>query len=243
LPKKHSTSSTESWHEFLREKVYGEILGLESDLGAGLLGAIVPALRGREKPVPTRPNIRETQASCLDYGRLHGLVSGTFRRRSVLILRAVNPNGGIMHNGCCARVDYAETSERLWISWALPMPYPSSRSIRRAGRNVQAFSLDVTRAGGEFSGAGKSIRPGGQGDYMLDTPVPGEAGRMVFATMARGRDGTVVFAGELATSGPRQYSVRDFGPRRRCRAVGTLKWRSRARAVELGRPALDRAPR
>jgi beta-galactosidase len=102
--------------------------------------------------------------------------------------------------------------------------YPMFALEAETRGETQAFWLDAARSWtGNFLVAEHQSGAGGQGDYMLDTPGPGEMRRMAYSTLARGADGLLFFRWRTCRFGAEEYWCgildHDNMPRRRYQEV------------------------
>ncbi len=221
----HSPAAHAAWVEFLRARFGGEIAQLNRTWGTAFWGQTydafehVPTPRGGQ---PTHPN----PAHSLDYYRFlsHGVT--VFQRDQVEILRAANPAWWITHNGCFSHIDFAGdfTRDLDFLSYD---SYPLFDFDWRTRPANQAFNTDYVRAySGNFVVMEQQCGPGGQNQYLLDTPEPGEMRKWAYVNIARGADGMLLFRERTCRFGAEEYWIgvldHDNVPRRRYREAAQL---------------------
>ncbi|MGC9349506.1 MAG: beta-galactosidase, partial [Anaerolineae bacterium] len=117
-------------------------------------------------------------AQLLDYYRFISWNVARFQREQVVILREVNPDWFVTHNGTFSHIDYRGPfgKDLDFLSYDV-YPFfdydPDHRPLS------QAFNLDHARAwSGNFMVPEQQSGSGGQGDYLHDNPEPDEVRRM-----------------------------------------------------------------
>ncbi len=221
----HSPAAHAAWVEFLRARFSGDITRLNEAWGTAFWAQTYAAFEDVPTPrreQPTHPN----PAHCLDYYRFlsHGVT--VFQRDQVEILRAVKPSWWITHNGCFAHIDYAGdfTRDLDFLSYD---SYPLFDFDYRTRPANQAFNTDYVRAySGNFVVMEQQCGPGGQNQYLLDTPEPGEIRKWAYVNIARGADGMLLFRERTCRFGAEEYWIgvidNDKVPRRRYREAAQL---------------------
>jgi len=221
----HSPAAQVAWVEFLRARFRGDIGLLNQTWGTAFWALTFDAFEEVQTPragLPTHCNPAQT----LDYSRFlsHGVTE--FQRDQVTILRAANPNWWITHNGCFSHIDYAGNFTRdldflSYDSYPLFEFDPTKRAAN------QAFNTDYVRAySGNFVVLEQQSGAGGQNNYLLDTPEPGEMSKFAWVNIARGADGMLLFRERTCRFGAEEYwgGVLDHDnvPRRRYREAAQL---------------------
>jgi len=221
----HSPAAQAAWVDFLRTRFHGDIGLLNRTWGTAFWAPTFDAFEDVPTPragLPTHCN----PAQNLDYYRFlsHGVIA--FQRDQTTILRAANQNWWITHNGCFSHIDYAGDFTRdldflSYDSYPLFEFDPTKRSAN------QAFNTDYVRAySGNFVVLEQQSGAGGQNNYLLDTPEPGEMSKFAWVNIARGADGILLFRERTSRFGAEEYwsGVLDHDnvPRRRYREAAQL---------------------
>lgn len=221
----HCLDAVAAFAEFLRAKFKGDINALNRVWGT----AFWAQTYARFEDVVTPKNMRPTHlnpAHVLDYHRFldHGVTA--FQWEQVDILRAANPAWFVTHNGCFDSIDYrgAFTRDLDFLSYD---SYPLFNYDPDSRIHDHAFNLDHVRSfSGNFMVMEQQSGPGGQSDYLHDTPEPGEMRRMSYASIARGADSLLLFRERSCPFGAEQYWCgvldHDNVPRRRYREAAQL---------------------
>lgn len=200
----HSDSAQEAFVEFLRRKFNDDISALNAAWGTAFWAQTynsfedIPTPR-RLKPAEPNPALQ------LDYFRFLSHAVTVFQRDQVEILRQVQPQWFITHNGCFEHIDYrGEFGRDLDMLGYDSYPFFQDDPQRRAADH--AFNLDRTRAWtGNFMLLEQQSGPGGQAPYFHDNPEPGEMRRMAYTSIARGADSLFFFRWRTARFGAEQY--------------------------------------
>jgi beta-galactosidase len=128
-----------------------------------------------------------------------------FQHDQVEILRGANPKWWVTHNGIMQHTDYRGlfTKDLDVLGWdAYPM-FIGDPTARPAGH---ALSCDRVRAlSGNYIVPEHQSGFGGQPNYMLDTPEPGEMRQLTLVTVARGADSLLYFRWRTCRFGAEEY--------------------------------------
>jgi len=216
----HSPAAQAFFVEFLRRRFGGEIGELNRAWGTAFWAQTYAAFEDVPTPKPDCPTYLNP-AHVLDYRRCLAHGAACFQRDQVEILRAANARWWVTHNGCFRLIDYSGEfgADLDFLGYD---SYPSFEHNPETRRFGQAFNMDYARA---FSGnmliLEQQSGPGGQGDYFLDNPEPGEMRRLAYVNIARGADGILFFRERSCRFGAEEYWCgvldHDNVPRRRYR--------------------------
>ena len=216
----HSPAAQVFFVEFLRARFVGDIGALNRAWGTAFWAQTYATFEDVPTPKPERPT-HLNPAHVLDYRRCLAHGAACFQRDQVEILRAANAQWWVTHNGCFRLIDYAGEfgADLDFLGYD---SYPSFERNPETRHFGQAFNTDYVRA---FSGnlliLEQQSGPGGQGDYFLDNPEPGEMRRMAYVNIARGADGILFFRERSCRFGAEEYWLgvldHDNVPRRRYR--------------------------
>lgn len=221
----HCANCQAEFQAYLRHKYGDDIEALNAAWGNGFwsltysdFGEIPTPRSGK----PAYPN----PAHQLDYYRFISWNIARFQHEQVAILREVQPNWFVTHNGTFAHIDYrGEFGEDLdFLGYDV---YPFFDTDPEHRPYSQAFNLDHTRAWtGNFMIPEQQSGPGGQAPYFHDNPEPGEVRRMAYTSIARGADSLLFFRWRTARFGAEEYWCgildHDNVPRRRYDEVKQL---------------------
>ena len=221
----HSSDAQAGFAEWLRVRFGNDIAALNRAWGT----AFWAQTYSRFEDVPTPRDNRPTwvnPAHALDYRRFLADGVATFQREQVEILRAANSGWWVTHNGCHQVSDYrgALGSDLDFLSYD-SYPFFDREPASRASHH--AYQLDLVRSyTGNFVIMEQQSGPGGQGDYFLDNPEPGELRRLAWTGIARGADGLLLFRERSCRFGAEEYWIgvldHDNIPRRRYRETAQL---------------------
>lgn len=221
----HSPAAVVAWQEFLREKFRGDIHALNRAWGTTFWAQTYQSFDHIPTPIDQRPTYCNP-AQLLDYSRFMAWTAARFQSEQIQILREVQPRWWLTHNGLFRRVDYRGIfGEELDVLGYDVYPMFTYEAAERGA--TQALWLDAARAWtGNFLVLEHQSGAGGQGDYMLDTPEPGEIRRMVYSTIARGADGLLFFRWRTCRFGAEEYWCgildHDNVPRRRYQEIAQV---------------------
>lgn len=227
----HCADARRDFREFLRERYGNDIGRLNTAWGTRFWSQTYRDFAEIETPKNHRPT-HVNPSQMLDYHRFLSFGATRFQREQVDILRAANPRWWITHNGCFASIDFRGpfTGDLDFLSYD---SYPFFDYDPEARRYSHAFNLDYVRGhSGNFVVMEQQSGPGGQGDYLHDTPEPGEMRRMAYTGIARGADGILFFRERSCRFGAEEYWCgildHDNVPRRRYREAAQLGGELRA---------------
>jgi beta-galactosidase len=221
----HSDAARGAFVEFLRGKFNDDISALNAAWGTAFWAQTYNSFEDIPTPRRLRP-AEPNPAHQLDYFRFLSHAVTVFQRDQVEILRQVQPQWFVTHNGCFEHIDYrGEFGRDLDMLSYDSYPFFQHDPQRRAADH--AFNLDRTRAWtGNFMLMEQQSGPGGQAPYFHDNPEPGEMRRMAYTSIARGADSLFFFRWRTARFGAEQYWCgildQDNIPRRRYREVAQL---------------------
>ncbi|HEX8371859.1 MAG TPA: beta-galactosidase [Chthoniobacterales bacterium] len=221
----HSPAAQEFFVQFLRERFHNDIRALNRAWGTAFWAQTYSVFEEIPTPKPGRPT-HLNPAHVLDYRRALAHGAACFQHDQVEILRAVDPRWWVTHNGCFELIDYAGEFG-LDLDFLSYDSYPLFDFNPETRPASQAFNMDYSRA---FSGnlliLEQQAGPGGQGDYFLDQPEPGDMRRMAYVNIARGADGMLFFRERTCRFGAEEYWCgiidHDNVPRRRYREAAQL---------------------
>jgi len=221
----HSPAAQEAFREYLAEAYQHDIQALNRVWGADFWAMAYQTFEQIETPVADRPT-HLNPSQVLDYHRFLSWGVSRFQREQVEILRAANPEWWVTHNGCFASIDYRGSFSRdldflSYDSYPFFDPDPANRC------HSHAFNLDYVRAyAGHFMIPEQQSGPGGQTQYLHDTPEPGEMRRMALASIAHGADALLFFRWRSCRFGAEEYWCglldHDNRPGRRLMEAGQL---------------------
>ncbi len=199
----HCDSCQAGFRDFLKER-YGNIDKLNSAWGAAFWSQTYSSFGDVLTPRPHKPTY-PNPAHQLDYFRYISHAVAVFQHDQVEILRKTRAEWFIFHNGIFSHIDY-----RGLLTQDLDMlafdSYPQFCYDSSQRRFSHAFSLDCARAwSGNFIIPEQQSGPGGQGDYLHDTPEPGEMRRMTYTSIARGTDSLLYFRWRTSRFGAEEY--------------------------------------
>jgi beta-galactosidase len=221
----HCDSCQEAFRAFLREKYHDDIAALNQAWGAQFWSQSYTNFEEIDTPKPVHPT-HANPSQMLDYYRYISWSVTRFQHDQVEILREMNPDWFITHNGMFAHIDYRGqfTRDLDFIGYDL-YPFFDYKPTNRA-RSI-AFKLDQAHAwSGNFMLPEQQSGPGGQSDYFHDTPEPGEMRRMAYTSIARGADSLLFFRWRTARYGAEEYWCgvldHDNVPRRRYQEAALL---------------------
>lgn len=225
FPECHCPNCQQAFRQFLREKYQDDISALNQAWGTAFWALTYQNFEQIETPKPNKPT-HTNPAAMLDYYRYIAWSVARFQHDQVEILRAVQPQWFVTHNGTFRHVDYRGdfTRDLDFLGYDVYPFFNYSPSTRRFS---QAFNLDLARSwSGNFIVPEQQSGPGGQSDYFHDTPEPGEMRRMAYTSIARGADSLLFFRWRTARFGAEEYWCgvidHDNIPRRRYREAEKL---------------------
>ncbi len=216
----HSEASRLAFVEFLRKKYQNRIEDLNREWGTSFWSLTYPSFESILTPKANRPTY-PNPSHLLDYYRFLSAAAAEFMRDQAKILREANALWWVTHNGCFKNLDYrGDLGEMLDFLGYDTYPMFTHDATERA--RGHAYNLDRVRAwSGNFLILEHQAGPGGQLDYFLDTPEPGEMRAMTYRSIAHGADGLLYFRWRSCRFGAEEYWTgildHDNQPRRRYR--------------------------
>ncbi len=140
----------------------------------------------------------------LAYFRYLADMVARFQRDQVEVLREANADWWITHNGLFTNTDirgpFGQDLDVFGFD-TYPMFYPPTDRAER-----HAFTLDRVRGlTGNFIVLEHQAGAGGQTDYMLEQPLPGEMRQQAWRSIARGADSLLFFRWRTCRYGAEQY--------------------------------------
>jgi beta-galactosidase len=220
----HCSNCQSAFQAFLQEK-YESIDALNEAWGNSFWALTYQDFSQIPTPKHERPAY-PNPAHLLDYYRFISWNTTRFQHEQVEILREVQPDWFVTHNGTFEHIDYRGPfgQDLDFLSYDV-YPFFDTDPDRRP--ISQAFELDQVRAWtGNFMIPEQQSGPGGQGSYLHDTPEPGEVRRMVYTSLARGADSLLFFRWRTCRFGAEEYWCgildHDNVPRRRYEEVQAL---------------------
>lgn len=198
----HCDSCQKAFARFLRKK-YGTVEELNRRWGTSFWSQTY--LRFRDVPTPRAKPTYVNPAHALDYYRFISHTVAVFQHEQVEILRGANPKWFVMHNGIFTHIDYrGEFSRDLDFLGFDSYPFFDYGAASRP--RTHAFKLDNVRSlTGNFMVPEQQSGPGGQGDYFLDNPEPGELRLMTYRSIAHGASSLLYFRWRTCLFGAEEY--------------------------------------
>lgn len=200
----HCDSCQHAFVTFLRNLYQNDINALNDAWGTVFWAQNYDCFEQIHTPKHDKPS-HANPAHRLDYHRYLSHNVTYFQEQQIQILRSVNPNWWITHNGVFSNIDYRGKFTQDLDVLGYDM-YPMFFKLSSTRRLNQAYSLDRTRAcSGNFIILEHQSGAGGQPSYMLDNPVPGEMRAMTYSSIARGADSLLYFRWRSCRYGAEQY--------------------------------------
>jgi beta-galactosidase len=232
MPECHCDACQEAFRAYLLETYSHDIEALNAAWGAPFWAQTYADFDTIETPRQNKPAVANP-SQLLDYYRFQSWMATHFQHDQVEILREVDgrragelPRWFVTHNGMFRHIDYRGpfTTDLDFIGYDV-YPFFDFRPSTRP--SSQAYNLDQARAwSGNFFIPEQQSGPGGQNDYIHDTPEPGEMRRMAYTSIARGADGLLFFRWRTARYGAEEYWCgvldHDNVPRRRYHEAAQL---------------------
>ncbi len=200
----HCGACQTAFQRFLRRKFNGDIALLNRTWGTQFWSQTYDRFEDIATPRDNKPTYLNP-AHHLDYFRFLTDGLARFQHDQVEILRATEPKWWVTHNGIMQHTDYRGlfTKDLDVLGYdAYPM-FIGDPAARPAGH---AFTCDRVRAlSGNFIVPEHQSGFGGQPNYMLDTPEPGEMRQLTMQTIARGGDSLLYFRWRTCRFGAEEY--------------------------------------
>ncbi len=184
------------------ERTYGDIDTLNRTWGTAFWSQQFDTFDDVTLPKPDAPTYPNPAHAAAYFRFLSDGVS-RFQRDQVEILREINPSWWITHNGVFGHLDYrGPFTADLDVLGFDTYPMFSGPDGRAAGH---AFNIDRVRASsGNFIVLEHQAGAGGQNDYMLEQPLPGEMRQQCYRSIARGADSLLFFRWRTCRFGAEQ---------------------------------------
>lgn len=128
------------------------------------------------------------------------------------VLKEITPNKFVTHNGIFSNIDnYKFTNEVLDFMCFDSYPAFSEHSGKMRGRNWGYRLSKVRGLSGKFLVLEQQSGPGGQLNYLLQTPEPGQIRLWTYQSIAHGGVGVLYFRWRTAVYGAEQlwYGIHD----------------------------------
>ncbi|MEM6853169.1 MAG: beta-galactosidase [Planctomycetota bacterium] len=200
----HSEPARAAFAAWCADRFGGNIEALNAAWGTSFWSQTYTSFEELVTPQDDLPAVANP-AHVLDYFRfLSDAVTG-FQSDQIRILRRVNPNWWVTHNGLFDHIDYrGRFTEELDFLAYDTYPYFHPDPAKRPA--AHAYGLDRARGwSGNFFVPEHQVGAGGQTPAMLDSPRRGEMRHLVYRSIARGADGVLGFRWRSCPSGAEQY--------------------------------------
>lgn len=142
------------------------------------------------KPTPTKEN----PSQLLDYRRFYSDMTIEYSNIQTEVLREITPDKFITHNGIFNVIDY-DKYVREGLDFLSYDSYPTFGERKEVGLG-QKWSKNLSRVRGydkKFVVMEQASGPGGQVDYLLPTPEPGQIRLWTYQSIAHGAFGILHF--------------------------------------------------
>ncbi len=200
----HSVGAQKAFGQWCRRRFNDDIDQLNEAWGTCFWSVTFRSFDQITTPRPMAPTYLNP-AQVLDYHRFLSDGAAAFQRSQVEILREVNPQWWITHNGVFDHIDYRGpfTEDLDFLSFDSYPMFWNDLALRPA---KDACRLDRTRGwSGNFFVPEQQCGAGGQPPYMHDSPAPGEMRQFAWRSVARGADGLMFFRWRSCRFGAEQY--------------------------------------
>ncbi|MFC1504093.1 beta-galactosidase [Spirochaetota bacterium] len=194
-------SCREGFREYVKKK-YGTIDRLNEDWGASFWNLTYNSFDEVDLPYPDRPTTCNP-THLLDYRHFLSDAAILFQKEQGDILRKENEAWWVTHNSYFSIIDYYKFCKDLDFFGLdkYPMFYDKKKRA-----SACAFRYDAGRSfKGNFIIPELQSGPGGWGEAMTDTPMPGEIRTFAYQTIARGAEGILHFRWRTCKFGAEQY--------------------------------------
>lgn len=212
----HCPACQVGFREWLGAK-YGSIDALNEAWGANFWAQTYDGFEQIETPVNDCPtHVNPSQQ--LDYFRFLSDSVIAFNRDQARILKQVQPNWWVTHNGMFDHLDYWKlTGDLDFLGFDA---YPGFAPKHPEGFTWASLKFEECRAAtGTFIVPEQQAGPGGQRPYLHETPQPGQMRLWSWQAVARGADGILHFRWRTCRYGAEMYWCgildHDNVPRRR----------------------------
>ncbi len=194
-------SCGKGFREYLKSK-YRTIGELNRNWGNRFWSLDYNSFEQIELPYPDRPT-HLNPSHVLDYRLFQSELAVNFIREQYEILKSFRKEWFVTHNGTFSGIDYRKACRYLdvYAHDNYPMFLPREDRAAWAAKN-----LDAARSfGGNFLIPEEQSGPGGQGDYLQETPLPGGIRLKFWQGVARGAEGILFFRMRTCRYGAEQY--------------------------------------
>ncbi|MFP4443934.1 MAG: beta-galactosidase [Spirochaetia bacterium] len=197
----YCSACRKGFQEFL-EKKYGSVEKLNEDWGNSFWSLDYNSFDQIDLPYPGRPT-HLNPSHVLDYRLFQSDIAVSFVRDQYEILKSSRKDWFVTHNGTFNGIDYRDMCRYLDIFSHdnYPMFIPRGKRAAWAAKNLDA----AASFRGNFIIPEEQSGPGGQGDYLQETPLPGEIRLLFWQGAARGADGILFFRLRTCRFGAEQY--------------------------------------
>jgi len=221
----HCASCEKEFQHFLRKKFNNNIDALNKAWGNAFWALTYNDFDQIPLPKALKP-ANPNPAHQLDYYRYLSYIVENFQHDQIEILREVNPEWFIIHNGIHSKTNYHGPFSQDLDALGYDV-YPLFIDGKEACNLWHAFKMDSMRSfAGNFFVPEHQSGPGGQGDYLQDTPEPGEIRMLAYTTISRGCDSLLYFRWRTCRFGVEEYWCgildHDSVPRRRYREIAQM---------------------
>ena len=221
----HCDACQTAFQRYLRRKFANDVGALNRTWGTQFWSQTYDRFEDINTPRDNKPTYLNP-AHHLDYFRYLTDGLARFQHDQVEILRATRKTWWITHNGLMQHTDYRGlfTQDLDFLGYdAYPM-FVGDPVVRTS---AHALSCDRVRAlSGNFIVPEHQSNFGGQPNYMLDTPEPGEMRQLTMVTIARGADSLLYFRWRTCRFGAEEYwggiIDHDNVPRRRYKELAQI---------------------
>lgn len=201
----HCPACQDGFRAFLRRRYHDDIQALNAAWGTVFWSQRYSDFAQIRTPRPNRPQ-SINPAQKLDYYRYLSDAVTQFQHEQVAIVRETNPRWFVLHNGGFPHIDYRGPLLRdLDVMGFDTYPMFESDPDRRPATQ-QGLLTDLIRSmSGNFLVAEHQSGPGGAGDWMTESPEPGEVRAMSYRSIARGADSLIYFRWRTCRFGAEKY--------------------------------------
>ena len=221
----HCPACESGFQDFLRKKYDNDISSLNREWGTSFWALTFSAFDEITLPrdfAPAYPN----PSHQLDYFRYLSHIIEEFQHDQVALLRKARKDWFIIHNGIHQKTDFRGSLTKDLDALGYDI-YPCFATDNASRYTHQSFGLDVTRSySGNFFIPEHQSGPGGQKNYMHETPEPGEIRRMSYMSISRGADSLLYFRWRTCRFGAEEYWCgiidHDNIPRRRYEEIAAI---------------------
>ncbi len=200
----YTESAEQQFQDFLKDRFNEDIQSLNTTWGTAFWSQSYRSFHDIPLPRPNHP-WPPNPAHWLDYKRFLSHAATQFQRDQVRILRAVNADWWVMHNGIFGDIDYRGDFGRDLDILGYDY-YPMFEVDPRIRKDSGAFNLDRARAlCGNFIIPEHQTSGGGQNPFYTPGPEPGEIRLISYQSIAHGADSLMYFRWRSCRVGAEQY--------------------------------------